>query len=629
MSDQKKILTELERQQKAIDELPPQYTFPLFNSRKALESQRQSGYRTTAAAVRELIDNAVEAGASKVHVFFDRAGPGADREQKKKVAAVAVVDDGSGMLPAMARFALSWGGGTHFDEHDFIGKFGFGLPNASINQSRRVDVYTRTELTEPIWCAYLDIDEYRGEGTLQEIHPAHEADLPQFVRAYLEKLEWTFDRGTVVVWSKPDRLSYKKAASLREHLLDDFGVTYRYLLKDFELVVEGTRVEKVDPLFLDADARFYVPPEKGGAIKVHDSPIPVVLVGDPDSDQKHLKRADKAGDLQAPDVIAGGVINVRIARFPLGFLFGRKGEAKIEPLDDYSKSRMEVRKTRRGMSFVRAGREIETVDVFPRRETDKAAGLGDWPLLQGYAYHWAMEVSFPPVLDDAFGITNDKQTVRPIEDFWRVLAEEEIDGLVNRENEWQEKARKAHKLQVTAESVQDRAEPTPAERAAQAADVALGELPRVPDRSRADANQELARKAEELARQHQQPLIEAQKAIEERQRFKTYDIDYFDDPNGPFYTPVWVGKQVVVRINRKHAFYETLYSSILNLAGGSLAKEAIDLVLIALAREELRASNPATSDFYQGQRVHRWSPYLASALRSLAREFPESDEEAA
>lgn len=61
------------------------------------------------------------------------------------------------------------------------------------------------------------------------------------------------------------------------------------------------------------------------------------------------------------------------------------------------------------MTFVCAGREIETVDGFPRSKRDIASGLGSWPLLQSYAYHWGIEVKFDPVLDEVFGITNEKQ----------------------------------------------------------------------------------------------------------------------------------------------------------------------------------------------------------------------------
>ena len=78
---------------------------------------------------------------------------------KEIVTSVAFIDDGSGMVSDMARYALSWGGGTHFDEPGYIGRFGFGLPNSSINQTLRTEVYTRTEKSEKITKAWLDATE--------------------------------------------------------------------------------------------------------------------------------------------------------------------------------------------------------------------------------------------------------------------------------------------------------------------------------------------------------------------------------------------------------------------------------------------------------------------------------------
>ena len=57
------LLSELERQEKYLAQLPENYEFPLFNARQAVESQRRSGYKDTAAASREIVDNAIEAGA--------------------------------------------------------------------------------------------------------------------------------------------------------------------------------------------------------------------------------------------------------------------------------------------------------------------------------------------------------------------------------------------------------------------------------------------------------------------------------------------------------------------------------------------------------------------------------------
>src|SRR5262249_4341249 len=151
--------------------------------------------------------------------------------------------------------------------------------------------------------------------------------------------------------------------------------------------------------------------------------------------------------------------------FPYGFVIGKRGKAETD-----AEKRFEFRKTRRGMSFVRAGREIETVDAFPRSARDEASGMGRWPLLQTYAYHWGVEVRVSPALDEVFGITNDKQTVRPIEDFWRLLAKEEIDRVLRGENDYQRDVRK----EADTPKVTPAAETSPAEAAAAAADAIGG-----------------------------------------------------------------------------------------------------------------------------------------------------------
>src|SRR5205823_6161357 len=150
----------------------------------------------------------------------------------------------------------------------------------------------------------------------------------------------------------------------------------------------------------------------------YDETIPVRLIEDVGG-EKHLQKVEDEAELEGRLLAAGG-IHLRVARFPLGFVVGNIGEAGIKPIDEYSEHRFEIRKSRRGISFVRAGREIETVDAFPKRASDKASGMGDWPPLQSYAYHYGIEIAFTSNLDPVFGTTNDKQQVRLIEDFWRV-----------------------------------------------------------------------------------------------------------------------------------------------------------------------------------------------------------------
>src|SRR5437868_2393648 len=175
-----KLLTEIERQEAVLAELPEDYEFPLFDGRQAIESQRKSAYKNTARAAREIVDNGYEAGAKNVWVVFKRPSE-EDRgkhERRDAVSGVAFIDDGPGMVPMMARYALSWGGGTHFNDPTGIGRFGFGLPNSSINQTRCVEVYTRTGAKQPWTCATLDInnDKVKPHGMVKVDAPV-EADL--------------------------------------------------------------------------------------------------------------------------------------------------------------------------------------------------------------------------------------------------------------------------------------------------------------------------------------------------------------------------------------------------------------------------------------------------------------------
>jgi hypothetical protein len=195
-----KLLTELQRQEAVLADLPEGYEFPLFDGRRAIESQRKSGYKSIARAAREIIDNAFEAGAKKVWITFRRP---VDSERvkgqwKETVSAIAFIDDGPGMLPKMAQYALSWGGGTHFDDPTGIGRFGFGLPNSSINQTRRVEVYTRTAAKQPWTRAILDINSVKPHG-LVKVEEPEEAEPRSFVIEYLKKNKITLKSGTIVV----------------------------------------------------------------------------------------------------------------------------------------------------------------------------------------------------------------------------------------------------------------------------------------------------------------------------------------------------------------------------------------------------------------------------------------------
>lgn len=620
-----RLLTEVERQQKYLDRLPENYAFPLFNAAQALESQRRSGYRNTAAAAREIVDNAMEAGAKRIDICFEKPTKRKAYQRTDSISSVAFIDNGPGMLPKMAQYALSWGAGTHFDEPDFIGKFGFGLPNASINQTRLVEVYTKITGAKTVTKAWLDARDVKDHG-LQEISEPIESELPAFVQKYLDKKGLAFEHGTVVVWVDPDRITYRTGALLREHLVDDFGVTYRYLLDKAEIHVEGSKVEPVDPLFLTKGARYFVEDAKGGSKMERDWNIPVKYARDEEGTLT-LTRVEDSSELDPddPTIEALGAIYIRVARFPYGFAEHTKGKAETD-----GHRRFEIRKTRRGMSFIRAGREIETVDVFPKSMRDQAKGLGDWPLLQSYAYHWGAEVRFDPGLDEVFGITNDKQTVRPIEDLWRLLTSEDVDKQLRLENGFQRTMRRDERKSLEAAEAAKSDTATTAETAAAQADAIAGTKPKVTDRAKNQVRSELDKAAKKRAKIDKVSIDAARKALEDQAKARPYVIDFYDEPRGPFYKPEWqTGGQVAVLINRDHAFFQTLYSPLLKLPNGTEAKQALDLLLITLARAELSIEDETCAAWYETQREQAWSPFLANAYKMLEQAIAPVDEETA
>jgi len=642
------LLTEIERQKSVLAELPDDYQFPLFDGRQAIESQRKSGYKTTARAAREIIDNALEAGAKNVWVVLKRPAESerSKRERRDAVSGVAFIDDGPGMgyieddggnRKHMARYALSWGGGTHFNDPTGIGRFGFGLPNSSINQTRRVEVYTRTRASDAWTRVVLDIHPERvKQHGLVTVDPEEEVThLPPFVAEYIKQNKISLKSGTIVVWEKPDRLSARSAGTLRQQMLDDFGVVYRYLLDDFTLVVDGKAVEKVDPLFLMPDARYYKAAEEGGPWCKFDKQLIVKYSRDDETGSQQLELLSGASEVQEARRDAHAVvdvISVKVAGFPYGFAaesarigYDEQGAEirKRFPKESDEYKRLQIRKKRRGISFVRAKREIDTLDAFPTLESDKANDLGDWPVLQSYALHWGLEVRFGPKLDEAFGIANDKQAVGPIEDFWRVLAKAEVDQAVQMEERIQRTNRKKQDEEFALREAENPDQPNPATDAAAAAEAVLGDVQPLPEERAAQARESFETTVAEKVKETGLPRDAVEEAVKKEGELKKYAIRFFDSEGGVFYKPDFGnGMQRVAWINRRHPFFQIFYTEIAK-SGNPRSRQAVDLLFCALANAELRTCGDNRL-FYENQRETQWSPFLKVGL-SMLEELQEGD----
>ena len=66
----------------------------------------------------------------------------------------------------------------------------------------------------------------------------------------------------------------------------------------------------------------------------------------------------------------------------------------------------------------------------------------------------------------------------------------------------------------------------------------------------------------------------------------------------------------------------------MGLSDGAKAKQALDVLLIALSRAELAVEHEDTANWYVVQRERAWSEFLADAYKWLNERMTPSDEEA-
>ena len=125
-----------ERSRTSLEDPTASLYTKLVNPRFFVEATRESGYKSTTHALAELVDNSLQAKATQIRVCFE------DTPNNPTDIAVYTLDDGVGMDIDELALALQFGGSTRFGERDGIGRFGMGLPNASVSQCRRLEVYT-------------------------------------------------------------------------------------------------------------------------------------------------------------------------------------------------------------------------------------------------------------------------------------------------------------------------------------------------------------------------------------------------------------------------------------------------------------------------------------------------------
>ena len=154
----------------------------LFLPNMTVLAMRDSRYRHPALAVAELIDNSLDAKASQVEVLIREHQVRVNQKNRWRVAQLAVVDNGHGMSAERLVQALRFGGRQPSQSIQQIGKYGMGLPTASVSQCKRLDVWT-WENSSACFHSYLDIEKIDA-GTQQEVPEPDAQPMPQEWRGH-------------------------------------------------------------------------------------------------------------------------------------------------------------------------------------------------------------------------------------------------------------------------------------------------------------------------------------------------------------------------------------------------------------------------------------------------------------
>lgn len=157
-----------------------------------LESLRGLGY-STAAALADIVDNSISAGATEAHIVFvwDDAN-----------SRISILDDGRGMDDGELESALRLGDKNPLDARDArdLGRFGMGLKTASFSQCRRLTVASVRDGTQS--CLRWDLEELAARPDSDWLlfeGPAKGS------KPYLTPLEGKRS-GTMVLWESMDRI---------------------------------------------------------------------------------------------------------------------------------------------------------------------------------------------------------------------------------------------------------------------------------------------------------------------------------------------------------------------------------------------------------------------------------------
>jgi len=382
--------------------------FSIVPPHLAVRSMRDNGYKNMAYALAELVDNSIQAGARSVEVLLAERYELVTQREKRRIYQIGVLDNGCGMDARVLRMALQFGNGTRLDESQRtgMGKFGMGLPSASISQCRRVEVWSWQHGVQSALYTFLDLDDIEAQ-RMHEIPAPVPADVPEVWRTMSTQIG---DTGTLVVWSNIDRGNWVTSRAIVENSEFVIGRMYRHFLGANAVTIRMCSFNVVMNRRGHIEYQRHVDFEPIDIMVRPNDPLHLIPYDTPRILEEWGNRPIFApfGDLYEKTIPImdehGTYHDVRI------YTSVAVPEARQRDLAGSTAYGRHVAKNL-GISIVRAMRELE-LDVGQVRQHDP---VERW---------WSMEIQFPPALDNVFGVTNNKQAAVHLRELLAMRADE-------------------------------------------------------------------------------------------------------------------------------------------------------------------------------------------------------------
>lgn len=552
----------------------PQVQF--VDNAMALKSLRDSDFDVY-SAYGEVIDNSIQAKATWIKINFEKLShPTRDFLILKKVI---FSDNGIGMNQDTLHRCMQMGFSSRYNDRSGIGRFGVGMTLASINQCKRIDIYSRQDAG--IWqYTYIDLDDIMT-GNASNIPVPISCELPKEYEHIASD-----GSGTIVVWSKYDRQPTDAREIIKEMKVWS-GRTYRYFIWDgVQIFLDNEEIKAIDPLYVRTDkTQFPNDPkaEEQPAIKF----------------KYVVDKIDKPEN--SPDE---SEIVIRMSLLPESFR-QEQGVGGAEATRERYIDRNE------GISIIRNRREVfyGHLPHMPR-EYKKFEEIDRW---------WGCEISFNAFLDRAFTVKNIKRGAIPEPSLKRIILSRITPTrktLLERVRTFwvQEKNKKEQKEQTNLFATGHEA----AEQVAK--DTPTGQ-------TLIDQSKNRQQEAEKLVQSIMKDLDEKDQR-EWALRFAGQPFTIKDEAwnlGGTFFETKHLGGSDVLLYNKNHAFFQELENIIQEIEqtapNNELYKKLkllIDLLIVSYSRAEadFEGNTEMTAEEFIELLRGNWGKFLRSYIRT-------------